>query len=98
MPRSEYDRLMMKINLEMDYLQMNHRDFLPLVEILIRRSELRKTIDKENFSYKNEKKTYIALQGNTMELRRQFEKLSRAGKKEIMYKGVEIVDVSFFTL
>ena len=88
-----YENLVMKLNIEIDYLRMNHRDFIPVTESMKKRFELKRLIDKNNFVYKNVKKIYIAIEANTFEVQKRLEKLGKLGKKNVLYKGIDIAEV-----
>ena len=66
------------------------------MELFKKRNQLKSQIDIKNFDYKMNKKLYIAIANTNLELSKILESYHRKYKKEIVYKGVDLNDVTPF--
>lgn len=92
--RSDFQKVISKVNLEIDYLESHSKNVRELIELVERGYEIRTKIPKDDFNFKSCQNIYNALQENASKLQQLVPLYTTKFKKEIFYRGVNLYDVN----
>jgi len=89
----EYENLMEKITLEIDYLTVTQKNVGEIMGFIKKRNYYREQINFEGFEYRKYRKLYFAIDGNNIDMRKLLEQYRRKYNKDVLYKGIEVNEI-----